>query len=1184
MDCTSCGATNAAGRKFCSQCGARLTVACPACGTAANAGDLFCGECGGPLGSSGGGVDRATSDIGNGSAPAVSERRLVSVLFADLVGFTSLSESRDAEDVRELLTGYFDTGREIIERYGGVVEKFIGDAVMAVFGTPTTHEDDAERAVRAGLELILAVRELSNEIDAPGLQLRAGVTTGEAAVTIGAAGQGMVAGDMVNTASRLQSAAPPGTLLVDEATMRAAAVAIIFEPGGEKVLKGKELPVSAWRADRVVAMRGGANRSEALEPPFVGRDAEMRILKELLHATAREQRARLVTFLGVAGIGKSRLAWEFHKYIDGVVEDIYWHQGRSPAYGEGITFWALGEMVRKRAGLAESDDPTTTRERIAATVTEYVVDPEERRWVEPRLLQLLGVEDGRTGEREELFAAWRTFFERVSERGTTILLFEDLQWADPGLLDFIDHVLEWSRGHPILIVTMARPDLLERRPDWGAGRRNAVALSLEPLSDEVMSLGLDGLVPGLPDRTVTMILERADGVPLYAVEIVRMLLHQGRLVAEDGAYRPVGDLSHLEIPESLQALIAARLDSLDAPERFLVQVAAVLGLSFTLQGLAAITGEDAASLEPRLRDLVRREFLELNVDPRSPERGQYSFVHRLIREVAYGTLSKRDRRARHLAAARYFEALGDEEIAGVLATHYLDAYRSAPEGDEGAAVAAQARVALRAAADRAAGLHSHDQALAYLVQALEVAPAPADRAELLDRAGVAAVAAGRYEAGEAYLREAIDLWRRLGDQAAAARTSARNGELLLRSGFVDQAMAEIRDALDVLGDVGSDPALVELHARLAQAYMRAEQNDLAVEWADRALAGAERLDMLPAIAEGMITKATAMGSVGRMRESEALLKGVLDFADENDLPASQMRARLNLSNWMWTTDPRRGLMVARDGIEIARRLGDRPWYVLLTNNAIACATRTGDWDWALEREAELRALDLEPADLLSLTDTPIIRACRGVDVSEAVAELEELARALSDPSQVGVFLIVQAWQAVVTDELEGAFNLAMRAADASVAVVTAATSLAAHAAAWRGDRAGLDRAIHTLEQTGIHGPAIEAGRRTMRAAHAGFEGRASEAGAAFRDASRQWRDLGLQFDLALCHLDLLATLGATGPAARAVADEARMILLELQAEPFLRRLEALEHAGPSARPSRVDERADVTAHGSDAGQ
>ena len=1107
----------------------------------------------------------------NGAAAArEAERRFVSVLFADLVGFTSVSEARDPEAVRELLTRYFESSREIVERYGGVVEKFIGDAVMAVWGTPIAHEDDAERAGRAGLELIEVVRQIGVQAGLDGLELRAGVMTGEAVVTLGATGQGMVAGDLVNTASRVQSVAAPGTVLVGETTMRAASSAIAFEPAGDHALKGKSAPVSAWRALRVVAMLRGANRSEVLEPPFLGRDAELRILKELLHATERDRRARLISIIGPAGIGKSRLAWEFHKYIDGVVQDIYWHQGRSPAYGDGVTFWALGEMVRKRAGLAESDDAATTRERVTASVADYVPDPEEQRWIKPRLLQLLGIEDAPVGEREELFAAWRTFFERVSERGPVILLFEDLHWADQGLLDFIDHLLEWSRDHPILVVTSARPDLLDRRPDWGVGRRNYVALSLEPLSDETIGAQLEGLVPGLPASAVRQILDRADGIPLYAVEIVRMLLHDGRIeLTDNGTYRPASDLSQLAIPDSLQSLIAARLDGLESQERALLQDASVLGLSFTVTGLAAISGTDPESTQRILTGLVRREFLVLNVDPRSPERGQYSFVHRLIREVAYGTLAKRDRRARHLAAARYFETLGDEEIAGVLATHYLDAYRAAPDGPEGAAVAAQARVALRAAADRATALHSHLQALAYLSQALEVSPDQADRAELLDRAGVAAVRAGRYEAGESHLREAMEIWRALENQPAAARTSAEIGELLLRNGFIEEAMTEIQRALEVLGDVGSDPALVVLHARLAQAYMRAEENGLAVEWADRALDGAERLDMVPVIAEGMITKATARGSLGRMRESEALLKGALAFTEENALPASEMRARLNLSNSMWITDPRQGLAIAREGIELARRLGHRPWYVLLTNNAIACAARTGDWDWALEREAELRALDLEPADLLGLTDTPIIRACRGVDVSHEIAELEELARSLSDPSQHGVLLIMKGWQELAAGRTREALDRAMRAAETSITVVGVATSLAAHAAAWLGDVDGARRALSALEGTGVHGPAIEASRRTMRSVIAGLEGRTGEATAGLRDAARHWRDLGLSFDLALAHLDLLATVGATSAEARAAADEAREILTNLQAEPFLRRLDSHLQGQPATTAARA---------------
>ncbi|MFN2484324.1 MAG: adenylate/guanylate cyclase domain-containing protein [Candidatus Limnocylindria bacterium] len=338
-------------------------------------------------------------------AAATAERRLVSILFADLVGFTALSESRDAETVREQLTRYFDAAREIVGRYGGTVEKFIGDAVMAVWGAPTAHEDDAERAVRAALDLVEAVRGLGSRPDE--LQARAAVLTGEAAVTIGAEGQGMVAGDLVNTASRLQSAAPPGSVLVGQSTRDAASVAISFEPIGEQALKGKSVPVPAWRAVRVVARRGGAGRYEGLEPPFEGRDEELRLVKELFHATERERRPRLVTILGQAGSGKSRLIREFEKYTDGLVGAIQWHTGRSPSYGEGVTFWALGEMIRKRAGLAETDDEETTRGRIAATLADDVPDEGERRWIEPRLLELLGVGEGRSGEREEVFAAWR---------------------------------------------------------------------------------------------------------------------------------------------------------------------------------------------------------------------------------------------------------------------------------------------------------------------------------------------------------------------------------------------------------------------------------------------------------------------------------------------------------------------------------------------------------------------------------------------------------------------------------------------------------------------------------------------------------------------------------------------------------------------------------------------------------
>ncbi len=506
MRCTACGHENEDDRKFCGQCGTRLAQMCPSCGHANPPADRFCGDCGGPLAGLSADASRSAT-TGPAASPAPeAERRLVSVLFADLVGFTAASEERDPEDVREFLSRYFETAREVIGRYGGTVEKFIGDAVMAVWGTPTANEDDAERAVRAALDLVDALPGLSVG-SVGGLHLRAGVLTGEAAVTLGALGEGMVAGDLVNTAARLQAAAAPGEVLVGEATFRTASEAIAFEPAGDQAMKGKSLPVAAWRAVRVVAGRKGMGRAPGIEPPFVGREHELQLLKDLYHATARERRARLVSVIGIAGIGKSRLAWELEKYLDGLVETVWWHQGRSPAYGDGVTFWALGEMVRRRAGLAEDDDEATTREKVAAALHEHVPDEEERRWIAPRLHALLGFDEAPAGQREELFAAWRTFFERIADRGPVVLVFEDLHWADTGLMDFIESILEWSKGRPILIVSLARPELLDRRPTWGAGQRHFTAVHLEPLAAEAMTALVAGMAPGLPEAAVRRIVE-----------------------------------------------------------------------------------------------------------------------------------------------------------------------------------------------------------------------------------------------------------------------------------------------------------------------------------------------------------------------------------------------------------------------------------------------------------------------------------------------------------------------------------------------------------------------------------------------------------------------------------------------------------------------------------------------------
>ncbi|MGZ4207428.1 MAG: AAA family ATPase, partial [Actinomycetota bacterium] len=382
----------------------------------------------------------------------------MTVLFADLVGFTSLSENRDAEEVRELLTRYFDVCRDLVARYGGTIEKFIGDAVMAVWGTPVAQEDDAERAVRTALDLTDAVAAMGEEVGAPDLRARAGVLTGEAAVTIGAEGQGMVAGDLVNTASRIQSAAHPGEVFVGESTRRSTEVSIAYEDAGEHTLKGKAEPMHLWRAARVVSGIAGAQKSEGLEAPFVGRERELRLIKDLFHATVEEGKAHLVSLTGIAGIGKSRLIWEFFKYIDGVATLFRWHRGRCLAYGEGVTYWALAEMVRTRAGILEGEDEQSAMDKLREALEQSVPDPEERRFLEPRLAHLLGLEAHSARDRDELFSAWRLFYERLAEEMPTIMVFEDVQWADASLLDFIEYLLESSRNSRIFIITLGRPE------------------------------------------------------------------------------------------------------------------------------------------------------------------------------------------------------------------------------------------------------------------------------------------------------------------------------------------------------------------------------------------------------------------------------------------------------------------------------------------------------------------------------------------------------------------------------------------------------------------------------------------------------------------------------------------------------------------------------------------------------
>jgi tetratricopeptide (TPR) repeat protein len=976
----------------------------------------------------------------------------------------------------------------------------------------------------------------------------------------------MVAGDLVNTASRLQSVAAPGTVLAGEATVRAADRAIAFGPVGEQTLKGKAAPVPVWRALRVVAEVGGKNRTETLEAPFVGRYEELRQLKDLFHATSREKRARLVSVVGPAGIGKTRLAWEFTKYLDGLVENVWWHDGRSPSYGEGISFWALGEMVRQRAGLLETDDEPTTRARIAESLATHVPDADERRWIEPALLTLLGVGVSATGA-EQLFGAWRTFFERLAATAPVVMVFEDFHFADTGLIDFVDHLLEWSRTLPVYVLTLSRPELLERRPDWGVGKRAFTSLYLEPLSSAAMRELLAGLVPGLPDQAARAIVARAEGVPLYAVETVRMLLAEGRLALEAGTYRPVGDLTTLAVPETLTALIASRLDGLAPEDRALVSDAAVLGQSFTLAGLSAVSGGAAADLEPRLRALVRRELLTLEADPRSPERGQYGFVQALIREVAYNTLARRDRKIRHLAAARFFEGLGSDELAGALAGHYLAAHRNAPEGAESEAMAVQARIALRAAAERAVALGSHDQAISYFEQAIDVASDDAERAGLRERAGASAYQAGRHADAARNLRAALDVHRDRKDDGGIVRATTLLGRAMTSSGRPGDAVA-------LLGSVSAgglsvlDPALASLDSELARAHFMNDEPGRSLEVADRALRVAERLGLIAVVADTLVTKGTVLVEVGRWHEGLSLIEGGRQLSEANGLVWTEVRALTNASSGLVARDPKRAVDLAGRGIATARRMGLRTTFSSLFVNAGAAARRTGDWDWAIQ---ELEAVDydqLEPSDRAAvLVPVLMLKAARGTNITEELAQCETDLATITDQQAVALSALARAFVLSVSARYHEASDECFASAKASAVMKLWALPLAGRYAVLARDATRAREAVSELEAMGISGPALAADVETIRAGCAALDGDRPQAVAAYRRAMSAWRDLGLAWDEAMCGLDMAILLDPAEPEVRAAAERAREILARLGATPFLDQLDEAIRRLPAPPPT-----------------
>jgi class 3 adenylate cyclase/tetratricopeptide (TPR) repeat protein len=1081
----------------------------------------------------------------------------VSVLFADLVGFTTLSERRDPEEVRDLLSRYFDRCRTLIERYGGTVEKFIGDAVMAVWGSPVAREDDAERAVRASLALTQAVSALGADAGVPDLKVRAGVLTGPAAVEIGAEGEGMVLGDAVNTASRLQSIADPGTVLVDDVTRAATEAAIAYEDAGTHQVKGREQPIKAWTALRVVATVGGAGRSIGLEAPFVGRERELGRIVEAVEAAGADGRAHLVPVVGEAGTGKSRLLWEFEKYIDGLSATVFWHRGRCLSYGEGVAFWALAEMIRARAGIVEEEETTAARQKLHACIEEYVPDERERRLVEPRLAHLLGLEVRTASDRADLFSGWRLFFERLAAVQPVVMVFEDLQWADSGLLDFIDYLLEWSAEFPIFILAIGRPELAEVRSSWQD------LLRLEPLADEHMAELLEGLVPGLPDELAARILGRAEGVPLYAVETVRMLLDRGLLTQDGPRYVVSGEVEELDVPETLHALVAARLDGLDAGERSLLQAAAVLGQSFPAAGVAVLAERPAADVERLLHGLVAKQILILNDDRFSAERGQFAFVQGLLRTIAYGTLARRDRKALHLAAARYLQELrGSEtgEMAEVLAAHLLDAARADPDAADVPQIRALARETLVEAGQRAASLALGREAQRSYDQATELAEDDETRGGLLELAGRAAWLAGDQQAARERLDAAIELHEAAGDKVALAGASAVLADVFVSLDRLEDAVELAERAVAHLDQPRPERAAA-LH-ELARLYLLRDDLDEALSVTEEALAIVEPLQDWDKVAEALITRGTTLIFLRRPEEGLALLERGLELARKHDLQRTAVRAHNNLGVLLMNTDrAAEAFEQFESGPTAARARGDRPWEILLLAGQGAALFLLGRWDELAEVCEPLMNEKLEDvalAEVFALFAT--LLAARGN--LEALDGLVAPAGSV-ESADTQVRNMIRAGQAAVA-QAEGRSAEAIEIfrsltenfdpqarRHAYIAAVDAACALDDEAAI--GALIGYVEQLPPVEATAL----LRGGSARLAGVLAAKRGDVDAAEAWFDEAVTLLRELGYSFELAKALLDrgeALQRVGRVDEAALFI-EEARATFAELGARPSLERAE-----------------------------
>lgn len=918
--CANCGAENPPGARFCNQCGMPLDsvpAAAPAAppipaapstvpaagadgqGSTPSGGVTVTrgprsGRLGGSAAASGARTRRPSRNSSGGAAVAEAEpasantaggagtapddhteqRRVVSVLFADVTGSTAMADAMDAEDVRSLLGAFFARMARAIHRHGGTVEKYIGDAVMAVFGLPTAHEDDPIRAVRAALDMRAALRDYNEQRraldpDAVELQMRIGINTGEVVAASGAA-EGrdfLITGDPVNVAARLQQTAAPGGILVGPRTYRGTTGAVVYRALAPITVRGKARPIRVWEAvslvEREAAPSPRPRGVQGVRTPLVGRDAELGLLRALYARVVGERRPHLVTIVGAPGVGKTRLAREFIETTRaedaaGGRSPLFLH-GRCPQYGEAITYWPLSEMLRALGGFTAMDAPETARRKLLAAVREALRvarRDEDAETLAAYLGYTIGIE---TPERrqallpsesqqmqEGLFRAWRVFFEALAARRPLLLLVDDIQWADDILLDLLEYVAAKAGAVSLLLICPARPELLERRPGWGGGRRNYAIIGLEALTDGDAERLVRALLPGddVPERLRRGILRKGEGNPFYFEEIVRMLVDRGILVRDEatGNWRIAPEWEGSEelydpaIPDTVQGVLAARLDLLSEPERDVLQHAAVIGRYFWPEALIALHPHlrdqlDAALDALRAKDLIHEsERSEASVAP--PGVQLYTFNHALTREVTYATIPRTRRAHEHQQVAEFLEGLAkgrEAEFADVIAQHYRQYYAQANlsrERNGARRLAVRDKVVhyLTLAGEQAAGRHAGAKAVRYFTDALALLEEDARaedvpaRVQLSMRRGDAHWSLLRGDEAWADYREALRLWssfsaymvegeaRPDGTIAAAVVVGAANGMANGAAKKTEQGKEPEKEQGAISAPVGADGA------------------------------------------------------------------------------------------------------------------------------------------------------------------------------------------------------------------------------------------------------------------------------------------------------------------------------------------------------------------------------------------